>query len=402
MKPLFNDVYITMATRTPIGRLGGALSTLRVDDLLAALIKENLPRFTFPLDEIEDVIIGCANQAGEDNRNIARMSALLAGLPETVPGLTINRLCASSLEALAIAAAKIESGATDCLLVGGVEGMSRAPYVLSKATSAFDRGQTLYDTALGWRFPNPAMEKLFPLLSMGETAEEVATKCSISREAQDEFAYESHMKAARAQSLWSEEITPLHIPAQGKGSATLFHQDEGIRPDSSLEKLQTLRPVFRKNGSVTAGNSSSLNDGASLLLVVSGAFLKRHNLKPLARLIGSASAGLHPNIMGLGPVHSTQKLCTKMHMKPQDFQTIELNEAFAAQVLGSIKELHIDAALVNPQGGAIALGHPLGCSGARIVTTLVHRMKREKSLKYGLASMCVGVGLGVSLAVENI
>ncbi|MBL7663978.1 MAG: thiolase family protein [Bacteriovoracaceae bacterium] len=394
------NIYITYAKRTPIGNFAGSLSSVRVDDLLATLFKHFKNQCSFDLKEIDDVIVGCANQAGEDNRNLARMSSLLAGFPFEVPGTTVNRLCGSSLDAIQLAYAKIQAGLGDCIVVGGAESMSRAPYVMSKADNAFSRAQQMWDTSLGWRFPNAEMEKLFPLLSMGETAEEVAKEYKIARADQDKFAFASHQKALKAQkeNLFKDEIVPVLV--KDKKQEKLIATDEGPRADTNLDKLASLRPVFKKDGSVTAGNSSSINDGASCVLVVSEEFLKRHNLKPLLKITGAAVAGLHPNVMGVGPIYATQKLCQKLKIKATDFDAVELNEAFAAQSLACLRELKLDEAKVNMNGGAIALGHPLGSSGARIVTTLAHIMQKN-NLQKGLATMCIGVGQGIALSVEN-
>ena len=395
------NTYIIHAKRTPIGSFGGTLSSVRVDDLLAVLFKDYAKSAKHDLKEIDDVIIGCANQAGEDNRNLARMSLLLAGYPFEVPGTTINRLCGSSLDAVIDAHARIAAGLGDCFIAGGAESMSRAPYVMSKANSAFDRGQKMWDTAIGWRFENPKMAEMFPLLGMGETAEEVQKLHSIAREEQDAFALASHQKAVKAiqAGKFKEEIVPVTIENK-KGTIT-FDTDEGPRADTSLEKLAKLRPAFKKDGSVTAGNSSSINDGASMVVVVSEDFLKRHNLTPIAKITGGAVHGLHPNIMGLGPVGAIKKLCDKFNHKISDFDVIELNEAFAAQALGCIKELELDQSKINLNGGSIAIGHPLGGSGTRILTTLLHIMKNDPTKKKGLASMCIGVGQGIALSVER-
>lgn len=395
-----NNVYITYAKRTPIGKLMGSLAEVRPDDLLAHLLRDLKKQVNFDLNEIDDVIVGCANQAGEDNRNVARMSLLLADFPFEVPGATINRLCASSLEALIDAFAKIQCGINDCVIVGGVESMTRAPYVLSKAESGFDRAQKMYDTTFGWRFPNPAMEKRFPLLGMGETAEEVATLHHISRLEQDQFALSSHQKAinARALGLTEKEILPLTI--QSKKQAVTIATDECPRESTTLEALAKLSAVFKKDGTVSAGNSSPMNDGAAILLVVSENFLKKHNLTPVMKITGAAARGVHPSVMGLGPVAAVNKLCDKYKLKTSDFDAIELNEAFSAQVLGCVKELNLDLSKVNRRGGAIALGHPLGASGARIVTTLFHQMQSEPQIKKALATMCIGVGQGVAISFE--
>lgn len=395
------NTYIIHAKRTPIGSFGGTLSTVRVDDLLATLFKDYAKTAKHDLKEIDDVIIGCANQAGEDNRNLARMSLILAEYPFEVPGTTINRLCGSSLDAVIDAHARISAGLGDCFIAGGAESMSRAPYVMSKANSPFDRAQKMWDTSIGWRFENPKMAAMFPLLGMGETAEEVRELHKITRDEQDTFALASHQKAVKAiqEGRFKEEIVPITI--ESKKGTVVFDTDEGPRPDTSMEKLAKLRPAFRKEGSVTAGNSSSINDGASMVVVVSEDFLKKHNLKPIAKITGAAVHGLHPNIMGLGPVGAIKKLCDKFNHKLSDFDVIELNEAFAAQALGCIKELELDQSKINLNGGSIAIGHPLGASGTRILTTLLHIMKNDPMKKKGLASMCIGVGQGIALSVEK-
>lgn len=393
--------YIIHAKRTAIGSFGGALSSVRIDDLLAELFKDYAKVAQHSLTEINDTIIGCANQAGEDNRNLARMSLLLAGFPYEVPGTTINRLCGSSLDAVMDAHARINAGFGDCFIAGGGESMSRAPYVMSKANSGFDRAQKMWDTSIGWRFENPKMAQIFPLLGMGETAEEVQKLHNISREDQDKFALASHQKALKAQAdgKFKDEILPIVVENK-KGSVTV-DADEGPRADTSLEKLAKLRPAFKKDGTVTAGNSSSINDGASMVVVVSEEFLKRHNIKPIAKITGGAVHGLHPNVMGLGPVGAIKNLCNRFGHKTSDFDIIELNEAFAVQALGCIKELELDISKINRNGGSIAIGHPLGASGTRILTTMLHQMKNDPSLKKGLASMCIGVGQGIAVSVER-
>lgn len=395
------STYIVHAKRTAIGSFGGMLSGVRVDDLLAELFKDYAASATHDLKEIDDTIIGCANQAGEDNRNLARMSLLLAGYPYDVTGTTINRLCGSSLDAVIDAHARISAGLGECFIAGGAESMSRAPYVLSKANSGFDRAQKMWDTSIGWRFENPKMAELFPLLGMGETAEEVQNLHKITREEQDQFALASHQKAVKAQTegKFLDEIVPIKLTT--KKGETIIDKDEGPRADTSLEKLAKLRPAFRKDGTVTAGNSSSINDGASMVVICSEEFVKRHNLKPLARITGGAVHGLHPNVMGLGPVGAVKKLCSRFNHKISDFDLIELNEAFAVQALGCMKELELDPSRINRNGGSIAIGHPLGASGTRILTTLLHQMKKDPSLKKGLASMCIGVGQGIALSVER-
>lgn len=393
--------FLTYAKRTPIARLGGLLAPVRVDDLMAVLIKDFKETNSFDPLEIDDVIIGCANQAGEDNRNLARMASLLGGLPHEVPGTTINRLCGSSLDAVMGAVGRINAGFGNCFLVGGAESMTRAPFVMSKASSAYGRDSKMYDTTFGWRFPNKKMEELFPLYGMGETAEEVQEKFNISREDQDLYALHSHRKALAAQEAGSfnDELVSVEVKLRKKSYS--FSEDEGPRANSSLEGLAKLRPAFRKDGSVTAGNSSTMNDGAALLCIVSEDFLKKHSLTPLVEITGAAVRGLHPNVMGLGPVHATKKLCSMFSKKVSDFDVIELNEAFAVQSLACIKELGLDPSKVNLNGGAIALGHPLGSSGARILTTLTHIMRRNKDLKEGLATMCIGVGQGIAVSVKR-
>lgn len=393
--------YIIHAKRTPIGSFAGSLSALRIDDMLAELFKDYAQGAKHSLELIDDVIIGCANQSGEDNRNLARMSVLLAQYPFSVPGTTINRLCGSSLDAVMDAHGRIQAGLGECYIAGGAESMSRAPYVMSKPQAAFDRSQKMWDTSLGWRFENPKMAAMFPLLTMGETAEEVQKLYHISREEQDKFAFHSHQKAVAAQAAgkFKSEIVSLTVENK-KGSITIDN-DEGPRADTSLEKLAKLRAVFKKDGSVTAGNSSSINDGASIVVVCSEDFIKRHNLQPLVAITGGAVHGLHPNTMGLGPIGATQKLCSRFGYKVSDFDIIELNEAFAVQALACMKELNLDPARVNRNGGSIAIGHPLGASGTRILTTMIHQMKNDSQLKKGLASMCIGVGQGIAISVEN-
>jgi acetyl-CoA acyltransferase len=393
--------YLVHARRTPIGNFGGILSGLRIDDMLSELFKDYAKVSKFDLKEIDDVIIGCANQAGEDNRNLARMSLMLAEYPFEVTGTTINRLCGSSLDAVIDAHARIQAGLGECFIAGGAESMSRAPYVLSKANGPYERTQKMWDTSIGWRFENPKMAQLFPLFGMGETAEEVQNLYKISREKQDEFAFNSHQKAliAQANGLFNDEIAP--IAYETKKTTTTITKDEGPRSDTSIEKLAKLKPAFRKDGTVTAGNSSSINDGASMVVICSDDFIKRHNLTPLAVITGGSVHGLHPNTMGLGPIGAIRKLTSKFGYKISEFDIIELNEAFAVQALACIQELELDPTKVNKLGGSIALGHPLGCSGTRILTTLVHQMQKNPQLKKGLASMCIGVGQGIALSVEN-
>ena len=396
-----SNTYLVYAKRTPIGRIGGSLAMLRPDDMMANLLIDFKDQCSFDLREIDDVIVGCANQAGEDNRNIARMATVLAGFPFEVPAMTINRLCASSLDGLIDAAARIQGGFGDCYLVGGVESMTRGPLVIAKPSTAFGRDSKMYDSTFGWRFPNKKMEKIIPLFGMGETAEEVANQYKLTRVQQDQFAFDSQMKAVKAweNNSFSDEILTQKI--QLKKKVLTIEKDECPRADTTMEVLAKLRPAFSKDGTVTAGNSSTMNDGAALLAVVSEEFLKRHNLTPVLRITGGATRGVHPNTMGLGPIESTQRLLKRFNKKITDFNIVELNEAFAAQSLACIQGLELDSSIVNNLGGAIALGHPLGCSGARIVTTLYHQMKKDKQLKEGLASMCVGVGQGVSVSFEN-
>ncbi|MDO8804616.1 MAG: thiolase family protein [Elusimicrobiota bacterium] len=395
------EVVILDAVRSPIGRLGGVLSGIRPDDLAARLIEALCKRNSLDPGEISDVYLGCANQAGEDNRNIARMAVLLAGLPFEIPACTVNRLCGSGLEAVNLAAKSILAGEGDLYLAGGVESMSRAPWVIGKPGVPFQHGNmTAYDTSLGWRFPNSELEKRIPLLSMGETAENLAERYKIGREEQDSYAFESHRKAVRARdSFFSDEIIPVSIPAK-KGPPVILDKDEPPRADTSLEKLAALPAAFRKGGTVTGGNSSGLNDGAAFLVLASREKAEALGKKPMARWLGSATAGLDPSCMGLGPVFSTRKLLQRLGLTLAELDLIELNEAFAAQVLSCVRELDIPMDKLNPNGGAIALGHPLGSSGARILTTLLHEMKRRQA-RLGLAALCIGVGQGISTIVSG-
>ena len=396
------EAVIIGALRTPIGKYGGALRDVRPDDLGAGVLKALIGRTGIDPSHVQDIYWGCANQAGEDNRNVARMTSLLAGLPNAIPAATINRLCGSGLEAVNLAARAIWSGDLEIIIAGGVESMSRAPYSVPKNQSGTYGNITAYDTALGWRYPNPALEKLFPLESMGETAENVAEKYKIRREDQDAFALESHRKAVQAQTAgkFRDELVSVEIPSK-KGSPTVVSLDEGPRIDTSLEKLASLQPAFRKNGTVTAGNSSSLNDGAAAILLMSASKAKELKLTPMARIVSTGVAGVDPRYMGIGPVPATRQALQKAGISVQHLNTIELNEAFASQVLAVARDLSIDPRNVNPNGGAIALGHPLGCSGARILTTLVHEMRRQKS-RYGLATMCIGVGQGIATIIEGL
>jgi acetyl-CoA acyltransferase len=397
-----HDAVIIDALRTPVGRYGGALRSVRPDDLGAIVIKALIERTGIDASIIDDVMWGCANQAGEDNRNVGRMSALLAGVPQSVPADTINRLCGSSLDAIIHAARAIWSDDADCIVAGGVESMSRAPYSVAKNQSGAFGNVTAFDTALGWRYPNAKMEKMFPLESMGETAENVAAKYGIARADQDAFALASHQKAVAAtvSGKFKDEIVPVSIPGK-KGDATVVTTDEGPRSDTTLAKLGELAPAFRKEGTVTAGNSSSLNDGASALLVMSADRAKRLGLKPMARIVSTGIAGVDPRYMGIGPVPATRKALAKAGLTIDDASIVELNEAFAAQSLAVLRDLDVPQSKVNPNGGAIAIGHPLGCSGARIMTTLLHEMKRTGT-QYGLATMCIGVGQGIAVIVERI
>jgi 3-oxoadipyl-CoA thiolase len=391
------------AVRTPIGRYGGALKSCRPDDLAALVIKTVVERTKIDPGAIEDVYFGAANQAGEDNRNGARMAALLAGLPETVPGCTINRLCASGLEAINIAARMIEAGMGDVFIAGGVESMSRAPWVMLKPEEPFPRGShELLDTTIGWRFTNPRLAKLHYPYSMGETAENVARKYQIPREEQDRFALASQLRTRNAQQTgrFDDELVPVEVP-QRKGPSLLVMQDEHPRPETTLESLARLPPAFAKDGTVTAGNSSGINDGAAAVLLMEEETAKRMGSKALARIGPSATAGVDPACMGLGPVPATRKVLQRAGIRLRDVDIIEINEAFAVQVLACIRELGLEDANLNPNGGAIALGHPLGCSGARLVTTLVHEMRRTGARR-GLASLCVGVGQGVATILEGV
>ena len=395
---------IVDAIRTPIGSLGGALASVRPDDLAALVIKAMIERNRLDPALVEEVYLGCANQAGEDNRNVARMALLLAGLPVSVAGVTINRLCASGLNAVNLSARAIRAGEGDVYIAGGVESMSRAPYSLPKAESSYPFGNlTAYDTALGWRYPNPKMQERYGTESMGETAENIAAeRPHLTRQKQDEFALRSHQRAIAAidAGRFAEEIVPVVIP-QRKGDPKVVDTDERPRRDTSLESLGKLKPAFRKEGgTVTAGNSSGLNDGAAALLVMSEEKAKELGLKPLARVLASAAAGVAPRIMGMGPVPATQKALQRAGLQVKELGLVELNEAFAVQSLAVIEELGLDPQIVNVNGGAIALGHPLGCSGARILTTLLYEMRRRVNVKYGLATLCVGVGQGEASIVE--
>ncbi len=395
--------YICDGIRTPIGRYGGALAKVRADDLAAIPLKALAARSPgLDLAAIDEVVLGCANQAGEDNRNVARMGLLLAGWPVEVPGVTVNRLCASGLEAIGYAARAILSGQNDLLVAGGVESMSRAPFVMGKADSAFSRNAEIFDTTIGWRFVNPAMRKAYGVDSMPETAENVVADHGISREDQDAFALRSQQRAAAAQAsgFLAGEITPVEIP--GKAGPTLVERDEHPR-ETTLEALAKLKPVVREGGTVTAGNASGVNDGAVALIVASEDAVKRHGLTPRARITGYATAGVPPRVMGVGPVPAVRKLLAKTGLSIGDFDTVELNEAFAAQGLAVLRQLSLpdDGAHVNPNGGAIALGHPLGASGARLVLTALRQLEATGG-KRGLATLCIGVGQGAALAFERV
>ncbi len=397
------DAVIIDAVRTPIGKYAGALKDVRPDDLLAHVIARLAERTRVPVEAIEDVYAGCANQAGEDNRNVARMAALVAGLPIEIPGATVNRLCGSGLEAINDAARAIQTDSGDVFIAGGVESMTRAPFVMLKAAEAFPRGAiTMADTTIGWRFTNPRLAALYPPESMGETAENVAEKYRIGREEQDAFALQSHQRSVAAiqAGRFKDEIVPVPVP-QKKGESVVVDTDEGPRPDTSPEKLAKLKPAFRNGGTVTAGNASQVNDGAAAVLLTSREKAKALGLQPMARILATAVAGVHPSTMGIGPVPATQKALKRAGLTMDQIELIELNEAFAAQSLACIRDLGIDQARCNVNGGAIALGHPLGCSGARILTTLLHEMRRRQ-VRYGLATMCIGVGQGIATIVERV
>ncbi|MGN7469563.1 thiolase family protein [Brevibacillus sp. SAFN-007a] len=391
------------AVRTPIGRIGGALKEVRPDDLGALVIQKLLERNAVDPKMIDDVIMGCANQAGEDNRNVARMSLLLAGVPVEVPGVTVNRLCGSGLEAVNQSAHAIKAGAGQAYIAGGLESMTRAPLVMMKPGTAFQRGnQQLVDTTLGWRLVNEKMNELYPPISLGETAEKVAEQYGISREAQDEFALRSQHNYARAlaEGKWAQEIVPVELKGR-KGDVTLFDRDEHPRPETTIEQLQKLKPAFQANGTVTAGNSSGLNDGASALLVMEQEAALAAGLKPRARIVASAVAGVDPSVMGIGPVPATHKALKQAGLSLEQIELFEFNEAFAAQAVACVRELGVNPELVNVNGGAIALGHPLGASGARILTTLLYEMERREA-RYGLAAMCIGVGQGIATIIERV
>ena len=398
------NAWICDAVRTPIGRYGGALSTVRPDDLGAVPLRALLERNKkLPADAIDDVVYGCANQAGEDNRNVARMSLLLAGLPASVPGATVNRLCGSGINAIGNAAHAIKAGDANVVLAGGVESMSRAPFVLAKATMAFGRNAEIHDTTLGWRFVNKKLEEQYGIDSMAETAENVAVEFGVTRADQDQFALRSQRKAADAMASGrlGEEITAVTAP-QRRGDALLVDTDEHPRADSSIEGLQNLRPIVRKDGSITAGNASGINDGACAVLVASDEAVGEHGLTPMARIVAWASAGVEPRVMGIGPVPASQRVLGLVGLTIDQMDVIELNEAFAAQGLAVLRKLGVadDAEKVNPNGGAIALGHPLGMSGARLVTTAAYQLRRTAGC-YALCTMCIGVGQGIAMIIER-
>ncbi|MDY3330357.1 MAG: 3-oxoadipyl-CoA thiolase [Pelistega sp.] len=402
---MLKNAYIIDAIRTPIGRYGGGLSTVRTDDLAAIPLKYLKEKHTqIDWSQVDDVILGCANQAGEDNRNVARMASLLAGFPVEVSGNTINRLCGSGLDAVGTAARAIKTGEQHLVIAGGVESMTRAPFVMGKGNTAFSRDHKIEDTTIGWRFINPRMKELYGIDSMPETAENVATDFNINREDQDKFALESQQRAARAQQagVFAEEITPVIIP-QRKGDPIVIKEDEHLRPETTLEGLAKLKPITRVDGTITAGNASGVNDGACALLLASEEAVANYQLKPRARIIGMATAGLAPRIMGYGPVPAIHKLLKQTGLTLEQMDVIELNEAFAAQALAVLRDLGIpdNSPKVNPNGGAIALGHPLGASGARLVTTALNQLERSNG-KYALCSMCIGVGQGIALIIERV
>ena len=397
-------VYLVDGVRTPIGRYGGALASVRPDDLLATAFAALVERTGIDPAAVDEVVAGCANQAGEDNRNVARMSLLLAGFPIDVPGVTVNRLCASGLAAVTHAYRAIAVGEGELFVAGGVESMSRAPYVMAKPDRAFKNGAPeVVDSALGWRFVNPRMAAMHPPIAMGETAENLVDRYDLTREEQDAFALRSHERALAAwkDGHYDDHVVPVEIP-QRKGDPVLVDVDEQPRPDTSLDKLASLRPAFREGGTVTAGNASSLNDGAGAVLVASEEALERHGLTPLARIVATGQAGVDPSTMGIGPVPASRKALDRAGWEVADLDSFELNEAFAGQCLAVLRELPVDLDRVNPDGGAIALGHPLGMSGIRLTATMIHRMRRDPEVRRGLISLCVGVGQGESMLVESV
>jgi 3-oxoadipyl-CoA thiolase len=397
------DVVVVATARTPMGKYGGQLKDVRPDDLAALVMREAVSHAGVEPSDVEDVVFGCANQAGEDNRNVARMGLLLAGFPVEVPGQTVNRLCGSGMQATISAAREIQAGAAGVMLAGGVESMSRAPWVMAKPGVGFARGpQTAYDTALGWRLVNPRMAEMYGTLQMGETAERVAARYEVDRPAQDEFAVRSHQRAVAAQEAgrFVAEIVPVQVP-QRKGEPLSVTEDEGPRADSSRETLGRLSPAFQEDGTVTAGNSSPLSDGAAALLLMGAAEARRRGVAPLARFVSAGAAGVHPDFMGIGPVPAALHALDAAGLRPADMELVELNEAFAAQAVACVRLLGLDEERVNVNGGAIALGHPLGCSGARLIGTLVHEMRR-RGARYGLATMCIGVGQGIASVWEAL
>ena len=398
------EAFLVDGVRTAVGKFGGGLSAVRPDDLLGDVFRALMDRVAVDPADVDEVIAGCTNQAGEDNRNVARMSLLLAGLPITVPGSTVNRLCASGLDAIVQAARAVMVGEADAIIAGGVESMTRAPWVLAKPESLPPKGvPELVDSSFGWRFVNPKLSELHPPLAMGETAENLVDKYDITRDEQDAFALRSHQRAVASWEAgeFADEVVPIQIPGR-KGAMTTFDRDEGPRPDTSLESLAKLRPVFRNGGSVTAGNASSLNDGAAAVFVASAAAVERYGLEPIARVVSSGVVGVDPSIMGIAPVPAAEKALARAGWDAGSVDTTELNEAFAAQSLAVLRELPLDPETVNPQGGAIAIGHPLGSTGARIAATLLHRMRRDTSLRRGLVTLCIGVGQGQALLVESV
>jgi 3-oxoadipyl-CoA thiolase len=401
-RPL-REAWIVSAVRTPVGRYGGALARIRPDDLAATAIRAAVERAGVHPDDIDDVILGAANQAGEDNRNVARMSALLAGLPTNVAGQTVNRLCGSGLQAINSAAHAIMVGDGDAFVAGGVESMTRAPYVMAKPEGGYDRGnREMFDTTLGWRFTNPRLADMHQPFTMGETGENVAEQCGVSREDQDAFALRSHQRAVQAieEGRFQNQIVPVMVP-QPKGDPLEITRDEHPRADTSMEALAKLRPAFREGGSVTAGNSSGINDGASATVLVEAGYARDHDLKPLARVVSTAVAGVDPSVMGLGPIPATRKALDRADLDVHELDLIELNEAFASQSVAVMRELQLDPEKTNVNGGAIALGHPLGMSGARLITMLSHELQRTGG-RYGLATMCIGVGQGIATIIERI
>jgi 3-oxoadipyl-CoA thiolase len=397
-----SETHIIDAVRTPMGRFGGALASVRPDDLAAHVIHAVVERNGVPTDQVDDVLWGAANQAGEDNRNVARLALLLAGIPASVPGATVNRLCGSGLEAVNCGHREIRSAEAELIIAGGSESMTRAPFVMAKAAQAWSRTTEVHDTTIGWRFVNPKLKDRYGTDAMGETAENVAVEYEVSRADQDAFALESHKRAlaARDEGRFKDEIIPVEIP-QRKGDPLVVDADEPPRPDTSLEKLGRLKPAFAAEGSVTAGNASGVNDGASAVLLASEEVARTLHWRPMARIVGTAVAGVEPRVMGIGPVQATRKVLDRTGLSISDLDLVELNEAFAAQSIACIRELKLDPEIVNVNGGAIALGHPLGCSGARILTTLVHEMARREA-RYGLATMCIGVGQGIATVVERV